>query len=138
MKETLASFELSKLAKEKGFQSIHTHQYIQYDDADWRLKTNQEFKDLDNDVGIGDKIRIAAPTLSLLQKWVREVHKVHIVVDWEGAEPDELSRNEWAYYYGNWGNGNPYSEQYKSEFNTYEEALEAGLLQYIKTINDGK
>lgn len=105
MKDTLTSFELSKLAKEKGFDWVTVYAY----------------QDM-----------ISAPTLSLLQKWVREVCKVHIVVDWDGTGPDGPSRSKWAYYYGTWTNANPASEKYKSGFNTFEEALEAGLLKYLK------
>lgn len=122
MKETLASLELSKLAKEKGF--------------DWEC--NKLWKDgyLGNPMKKWkpDLPEYPAPTLSLLQKWVREVHKVHVAIDWGGSEPDELSDNRWCYAYGKCDNNNPDADMYTDGFNTYEEALEAGLLQYIKTI----
>lgn len=72
---------------------------------------------------------IEAPTQSLLQKWLREKHNIHIGVyynknscvwDVECWHVDDVE----PFYYGN------------IEFNTYEEALENGLQEALKLIKE--
>jgi len=74
MEERLISFEIAKLANEKGF-NWKTHAFYnnlvnQLDDSD-RLMANW------ND---GETATISAPTQSLLQKWLRDVHGLDIVI----------------------------------------------------------
>lgn len=79
---TPVSFEIAKLLKEKGFDSYITSQYIQFDYSDnsWKLKTNQEYKDLDSDIGIGNKIRISAPTIAEVVMWLYEKYEKWLIV----------------------------------------------------------
>lgn len=126
MEDRLVSFETAKLAKEKGFDNKNSPQYIQYDYGDngWKEKTNQEYEDLDYSIGIGDKIRISRPTQSLLQKWLRDVHNIHI----QNHFLNEKYAIKIKY------NINISTNIYNK--NTYEEALEAGLQLALKLINN--
>jgi len=106
MKEQLVTFETAKLAKEKGFD-ISTHSYY-FEDNKFKENsikgTNgyygdeyefnlSEFNENWNDKWLtkkdGDRCfgcskqqgyleTFSAPTQSLLQKWLREVHKINV------------------------------------------------------------
>jgi hypothetical protein len=131
MKEELITFKTAKLAKEKGF-NINTKDvfintcklggsnlHIDLEPNDWNT--------LDFSV---DNIYYSAPTQSLLQKWLREFHNIHIVVtvnsDNEGDEPVKWY---WSYTmkYNNSLDDDAFNAFNDDEFNTYEEALESVL-----------
>lgn len=120
MEEQLISFEIAKLAKEKGFDTIQTNCYDPKGTKEyiynWRIEnkvsTDQRMKRL-----------IPAPTQSLLQKWLREEHDTHIL-------PIRIETNVGIKY--------SYTMNFKvdfdEEYDTYEEALEEGLLAGLKLI----
>ena len=111
MKEQLISFETAKLAKEKGFEvKCSTYKiHLPYS------KENPCY----------------IPTQSLLQKWLREEHNLHISVDNNNYE----IKNMWCYDihklpYGLlrlWKRG-------EKTYSSYEEALEKGLQEALKLI----
>jgi len=93
MTDQLITFETAKLSKEKGFDLIN------------HLKNG------------------LPPTQSLLQKWLRENHNIHIVISpTMGAIIVELLNPALT-----WGSIPPQK--------SYEEALEAGLIEALKLIN---
>ena len=101
MEDTLISFETAKLAKEKGFNFI----YI-----------------IDNELTKHSLI-----TQSLLAKWLREVHNIHLAVEPETFNPetDYISEiiilpRKFLKYRGK----------------TYEEALEIALKCGLKLVED--
>ena len=128
MTEQLISKETAILAKEKGFNIYQTTQYSQgvnptttynYSLNQWKLFGNELY---------------AAPTLSLLQKWLREKHNLYICISAEFYKTGinhtlqilcynpNLSESD---YYDNDKCTGMYGDN--AEFNTYEEALEFGL-----------
>jgi hypothetical protein len=132
MEEQLISFNTAKLVKEKGFDNTSLPQYIQYDTDDWRLKDNQEYNELNNTIGIGNKIRISAPTQSLLQRWLREIHKIYIDVEsvLVGLYDIEFICSNYQVL--------EYSRLRLNQCKTYEEALEKGLQEALKLIKNEK
>lgn len=78
------------------------------------------------------------PTQSLLQKWLRDEHKIHVFI---GAR---LNVKKWdSHAYDLNMNGTEYTKshplsKYKTQgvYDTYEEALEAGLQEGLKMINN--
>lgn len=112
MEEQLISFETAKLAKEKGFD-IHCRFY--YDEEMLNVYENEDFPY--NSWGGS----LFAPTQSLLQKWLREIHNIDIVLD-------HAVSTGWYYrvYFKNMNWSTP--------FKKYEEALEQGLLEALKLI----
>ena len=120
LKEKLISFETAKLAKEKGF-----HISSRGEGMGKRVFINGE---LVNTI-FSSKDHIHAPTQSLLQKWLREVHNVSIKIDdfytYSGVRFDynicKLGSQE----------DNPVGI-----FETYEEALEIGLQEALKLIKN--
>ena len=128
MEDTLINFETAKLAKEKGFDFI----YI-----------------IDNELTNHSLI-----TQSLLQKWLREIHSIHIEV-LPRYQPKKLNTEEVLYSWAisckpfdkydghndvlnHWigiHNGAPYIEDiFYHVVKTYEEALEFGLQESLKLI----
>jgi spore maturation protein CgeB len=135
MEESLITFETAKLAKEKGF-NLKVHNYFSKErwEREFSLKngfnddywgdnwfydwnTNGEpYKPFSEDC-------YSIPTQSLLQKWLREVYGIDIWVErWSKNEnyifqcPKLNLQRIFGYY------------------NTYEEALEAGLQEALKLL----
>ena len=132
--EDYVSFETAKLLKERGFNetcrafwkvwngetnlchcnSSHTFEYChnsmleQYNDAE---ETN-----------------IAAPTLQMAMKWLREVHNIFIEIS-----VDEMLKDngyQWALYYNSIKEIMPYANWEKS----YEEACEAAIKYCLENL----
>lgn len=131
MQEELITFETAKLAKEKGFDEIcyylHHPLYGVVDNSKYHKNSKLNVSDKDKTE------YITAPTQSLLQKWLREVHKsvVTIRVYNNGEEWDEteyrVSVSEFKHF-------TTHDSFVKSDFSTYEEALEIGLQEALKLI----
>jgi hypothetical protein len=145
MKDELISFSTAKLAKEKGFDIPTINCY----NVDNRLLEfipviKGGIKDavlhggdiLFDDWNNNGKESKSAPTQSLLQKWLREKHKINVESNYLPNIPgyrclfvpmtDKISAKEkyklFSKYYGT------------INYDTYEEALEAGLQEALKLI----
>lgn len=131
MKDTLISFETAVLAKEKGFdiptlygcnEKGELQEYITY----------ASYSPGEPEITIFDFIQkweYQLPTQSFLQKWLREIHNIHIVLF------GFINNTYWHYEI--------YTlDKAIIEFdlpsikhgNTYEEALETGLQEALKLI----
>jgi len=133
MKEQLIEFETAKLAKEKGFDWEVLNHYNN------ELFYNDEFVNnkgylFEDDVKNSElePFEYSAPTQSLLQKWLRDEHDCLVEITTAGKDehyvkvllPDIMS---------------PYFEPEQEsigdvDFETYEQALEAGLIEALKLI----
>lgn len=121
MKDELIKFETAKLAKEKGF-FVWCQLRYKHSGQGCKLEPSPFLKPSP------DRGQVFAPTQALLQRWLREVHGVYIVVDYYGKGEHLI---EVLNYRGN----NILEETLKdAEFKTYEEALEAGLVEALKLI----
>ena len=119
MSDTLVSFETAKIAKEKGFQ-IGTKNVWDFHGIP---KINESSKkDCLNWNKLEKGAYCSAPTQSLLQRWLREVHNIFVYVDSTGRphirDKDEKLLAEVKI-------NNKYAG-FK-----YEEALENGLYQAL-------
>ena len=160
MKEQLISFETAKLAKEKDF-NILQHSYY-FEDGEFKensLKgTNgyygeeyefnlSEFNENWNDKWLtkktGDRCfgcskqkgyleTFSAPTQSLLQRWLREVHNIHFEIKPIFDVKDNLK----PYHISVIKNpsGKDFEYEIVGSLDTYEEALEIGLYQALLLI----
>lgn len=121
MKDQLVSFEIAKLAKEKGFD----------------IKCDY-WKYIDNNcqaMSYDSQTCISIPTQSLLQKWLREKHKIRIYPEQKTAgdfgfviyilnsEPEKRAGLPWIRL-----------SYFTLHFDLYEEALETGLLNALNLI----
>jgi len=135
MKEQLISFETAKLAKDKGFNWNTDYFYrennmlcfSQYYDS---TPNNRDIeKNFFSDTNEQSNLLCTAPTQSLLQKWLRDVHEIHIELNVHSASKPEkftYSVSILPKSYGTWIR--------IGEFLTYEEALEKGLFEALKLI----
>jgi len=130
MKEQLISFDIAKLAKEKGFNEDGQ---INIDSIPNCYRSNGVLNDSDY-TGY-----YPAPTQALLQKWLREVHNIHIKVD---DFLDNDNKTDWDYEVVFIGTDINEKGEYIAEipydcdrsYITYEEALEKGLQEALKLI----
>lgn len=113
MKDELIKFPTAKLAKEKGF--------------DW--KTDFAYD------GVGSLFKFMphhnfasrAPTQSLLQRWLREVHGIHVKASFIKDQEEKL------WYMGQWFDDMVHKGTTQPK-DTYEQALEEGLIEGLNLI----
>ena len=128
MREELVTFETAVLAKEKGFDWGVRHYYgspmnphICYAKSDYAIPRDYDSKDKGNPA-----YYISAPTLSLLQRWLREIKQVEIVVSPRNKDK--------GMFYGCSVLTDDLHSSVGSEFKSYEEALEKGLMFALKLL----
>ena len=121
MEEQLITFETAKLAKEKGF-NVPCVKIYNTEGELW----NAYYSTMKND-NVNPGAKCTAPTQSLLQKWLREVHKISIKVD--DFYTDSKLRFDFSVSELGSQDDNP-----QGVFESYEEALEEGLLEALKLI----
>tara|TARA_R110000764_G_C10959916_1_gene378100 strand:+ start:745 stop:1164 length:420 start_codon:yes stop_codon:yes gene_type:complete len=135
MREQLITFETAKLAKEKGFDIYCEWSYwegsLTHGVPGYPLALeNDKHSDYDRYLSFP---RHLAPTQSLLQKWLREVHNIQLCLQpIYGGNKVDGKQIGWLCY-------TPFQDE---DFNklpsislsqyTYEEALEKGLQEALK------
>ncbi len=129
MQEERVKFETAKLAKKKGFEQKGSKCWVKL--LSGKVIHNDEIENkLEHERA---KYYLSQPTQSLLQKWLREVHNTHLMV-----EP--YYNGEKLLVYG----FDLITERAEEEtiiekgFKTYEEALEIGLQEALKLIPNKK
>ena len=127
MKDTRINFETAKLAKEKGFPQEPNRLTIPYYNYKGEFKgdvTDFLRKYLKKE-DTSNVESVSAPTQSLLAKWLREKHNIHLIA----YKNINIDGYDWCYITTD---GITNINSYK----TYEEALEAGLQEALKLINN--
>ena len=125
MEDTRVTFETAKLAKEKGFPQEPNRLKIPYynykgefkgDVKDWLRKylRKEDTSDVES---------VSAPTQSLLAKWLREEHNIHLIA----YKNINIDGYDWCYITTD---GITNINSYK----TYEEAYEIGLQEALNLI----
>ena len=125
MEDIIIAFETAKLAKEKGFPQEPNKLKIPYynykgefkgDVKDWLRKylRKEDTSDVES---------VSAPTQSLLAKWLREEHNIHLIA----YKNINIDGYDWCYITTD---GITNINSYK----TYEEAFEIGLQEALKLI----
>lgn len=127
MKEQLITFETAKLAKEKGFDWGVLFSYAIYNKNLCSISAKRGFPTKNCNTY---NTRYSAPMQSLLQKWLREIHNLVV-------EINVCSEYGWVWdLYKT--DGTIINELHRGKIETYEEALETGLQEALKLINDDK
>lgn len=129
MEDSIVSFEVAKLAKEKGFVADIFPHYTSEGKLDMREPTlfgarlGYEY--------VRETYAIA-PTQSLLQKWLREVHQIHVNLSYDLHlyDIDIVNSNsgETIRMVSTLTDVTPYC------FTKYEDALEVGLYVALELI----
>lgn len=126
MEDTRINFETAKLAKEKGFPQETNRLEIPYynykgefkgDVSDWRVRKYIRGEDTSNIEFV------SAPTQSMLAKWLREQHNIHLIT----YKNINIDGYDWCFITTD---GITNINSYK----TYEEAYEIGLQEALKLI----
>ncbi len=125
MEEELITYSTAKLAKEKGFLLHTIDVFYQYDGTKSLCHRNSKRALQVQDM---DRPECYAPTQTLLQKWLREEHNLHININDGNIEGFytsvcKLHKNEWLFVKD-------------IMFKTYEQALEKGLQEALKLIKN--
>ena len=124
MKDELVSFEIAKLAKEKGFDELVRDAYYVNTPELSRVMREECWDGYP--INSEDEAYLAAPTQSLLQKWLREVHFIHIQPIYHKTTKYSVILND--------ASENSIGDMFGDYFNIYEEALEKGLLESLKLL----
>ena len=130
----LINFETAKLAKSAGFNwEVYNFYYKAKKGKIWHPNISTKEKDYSNDTSIIPTAdRISRPTQSLLQKWIRDKHKISIKID------DFITEGKLAFDYELKVLGEIETITESEPYNYYEEALEAGLYRALKLIEHEK
>lgn len=130
MQEELVTLETAKLAKEKGFNIFTDVCFANTPNSD-----NKQYKKIklhhSHSVGSVDSfgniltIVAYAPTQSLLAKWLREEHNIHLIA----YKNINIDGYDWCFITTD---GITNINSYK----TYEEAYEIGLQEALKQISN--
>ena len=125
MKESLITFDTAKLAKEKGFDVECETYWANYYTGEPRNKLKLLKRSLcESTISF---MEWQAPTQSLLQKWLREKHDLHILI---GLGMTGLPKYDVSLF------NSKKIHNFIREDNdyTYEQALEKGLQEALKLI----
>jgi len=124
--EYYVSLELAKLLKKAGFDWETEYAYV-----DELFCPMRSFSSNFNSWGIKIHEFVSAPTLDVAQRWLREVKNIRLFVEggneYYVVESYIRYKNCWCPT-GICHNGLEYER-----FNTYEEALEAGIKKHLKS-----
>jgi hypothetical protein len=135
MEEKRITIKTAILAMEVGFQ---------HNRNGWFFKSNgvEFWTSVKSGISGKEKCYVKC-NQSLLQKWLREKHKIHVVpMDWGNGvsywvklvdlENDPIARitDRLSYTY--------YKENENAKFNSYEKALEVGLYDALKIVQKRK
>ena len=130
MKEQLVTFEVAKLAKEKGFYWIESDNKW-YDNVGHPEVSSQGYHQEIN------SYRTSIPTQSLLQKWLREEHDIEVYSYSYTVRGGDKGKKFGDYIYV----VNPLhggivlmGDSKKGKYQFYEKALEKGLYEALKLI----
>jgi hypothetical protein len=129
MKEQLITFQTAKLAKEKGFDEIVDKIYMTNHTVEVLFENINTLKHSD-----GNNPFVSAPTQSLLQKWLRDIHNIQINIENYHSIKEEKPYSVYVEYMNN-GHWTYKDFDEINDYNTYEEALEKGLQEGLKLIN---
>ena len=137
MEEQFVSFETAKLAKQKKYPQMDYLSYVLPDD-----KNKYPYLTGIHPCHFNSKKVFHAPTQTLLQRWLREIHGIHIVIIptvtsfWTYKTVTVISERDDDVIKGikSVSDLPPYKEVCGYDFNTYEDALEYALFESLKLI----
>ena len=125
--EQYVTFETARMLKEAGFDSptrgiYRTNRTGDHSFVEYNMK--QTVDDLSWNAGDGFQYEYLAPTQSLAARWIREVHNLHVLC--------ELTKYmDWFYCIDRI---EPYEHVSNTDFDCFEDALEAGLQEALQQI----
>jgi hypothetical protein len=122
------NFETAKLAKEKGYNEV-CRSHFEEDGAAYDSYGNP-FKPNDEQP---HEILFARPTQTTLQRWLREKHKIIVIISFYN-DGEEWEDTEYMVEVSEFKHFKTHDSFVKSNFTSYEQALEIGLQAALKLI----
>ena len=131
IEESYVSFDTAKLLKEAGFRELTKTHYSNRGQV-WETALPADYND---DFNCNTCNR---PTQALAARWLREVNGIHvssnIFMD-SANDADGKTVDEWTFWsYDLFDNSGRIIEESDDRYDSYEQALEAGLQEAIKLI----
>lgn len=125
IREEICTYEVCKLAKEKGFD-VQTFDWYDYTGNYHKGFIPHELHECPR------YKEYYAPSQSLLQRWLRKEKGIHISVEYEWVE----GVDDWTFwaYIKKINNAKVVNDAIKSGFNTYELALEDALKYALENL----
>lgn len=127
IEEQFVSFDTARILKEAGFD---VPCYVQYSErgVQWNASCPENFN--------ADDWGCSCPTQALAARWLREVHGIHvssnIFMDFAN-DADGNTVDEWTFWsFDLFDNSGRIIEESDDRYDSYEEALEAGLKHGLK------
>lgn len=130
MTEQLITFETAKLAKRKGFDEPTSYMFgAQGEEIGSKCSGDFRHSDWSNSV-----VRYSRPTQSLLQQYLREVHKINVFVHMDSIfKKDTYMFSVLKFDNVYWNHVSSKNGEFNG-FTCYQEALEKGLQKALKLI----
>ena len=125
--EDFVSFEVAKLLKEKGFDELCI---FKYSSEGVRMKAGAAIDEWQNSELDDDEC--SCPSQSMVMRWLREVHQLHISIKPTWALGDMREPCRWEYSIISLSVATDY--MYYVGENTYEEAVEAALKYALENL----
>ena len=136
IEESYISFDTAKLLKEAGFEANLKTRYVEEEKDEWAFWDSGAKR---SDYNYFDDT-IACPTQALAARWLRETHGIHvssnIFMD-SANDADGNTVDEWNFWsYDLFDNSGRIIEESDDRYDSYEEALEAGLKRGLELIKN--
>ena len=134
IEESYVSFDTAKMLKEAGFDVECDWFYINNGSVETGIVVRStSLRDHNMATGF-----LSRPTQALAARWLREVNGIHvssnIFMD-SANDADGKTVDEWTFWsYDLFDNSGRIIEESDDRYDSYEEALEAGLQEAIKLI----
>ena len=134
MEKEFVPYELAVKLKALGFGEPCFGYYYTLNDKDWKFAERADYFRLDDEISIGGKFSLLAPTFSQAFRWFRENKLADGSVCRHGKADGSYSyRWDIVYEYG------VYEERhFKQDYKTYEEAELACLEKLIEIVDKTK
>ena len=134
IEESYVSFGTAKMLKEAGFEANLKTKYVEEEKDEWAFWDSGAKR---SDYNYFDDT-IACPTQALAARWLRETHGIHvssnIFMDFAN-DADGKTIDEWNFWsYDLFDNSGRIIEESDDRYDSYEEALEAGLKHCLELI----
>ena len=138
MNKEFIPYEQALALKELGFDEPCFGYYYTTNGKDWRFAEKSEYYRLDDEINIGSKFSLLAPTYSQAFRWFREKYGWQHSIDATSDQHSfELGYNYWIW---NYKTGEEYHTMPQNcpsgdwEFEKYEDAELACLIKLIELV----
>lgn len=133
MEEQYIKFETAKLAKEKGFDIVTMKYFNSEEDLIIPKEHEIEYYPYQPVNHNKQQYNWSRPTQALLQRWLREVHNIIVIIDTNMMYTDlDIS---YTYFVSNYTKNSWNNLWGELALRTYEETLEVGLQKGLELID---